>query len=252
MSKSEHFSESAFPLGPVRRIGRSHRSLTGQVASVKNAVANEHESRLERDLLIILEFDLNVGRYQAQPLRVPYRDAGGDKHTYTPDVLVEYRRDILPARWLKNLLCEAKFRADLEANWALLRPKFRAAVAYAKERGWRFKILTEREIRTPYLANARFLRGYRRGTLSEEESAVAEQILETLFEMRATTSEGLLGGLRECAENQAQILPILWRLVATGMIGIDLRLPLTMQSPLWSVEPHEGLPRQLERKAAWA
>lgn len=252
MSVSEHSSESEFPSGPVRRIGRSHRSLTGQVSSVKNAVANEHESSLERDLLVILEFDLNVNRYQVQPLRLRYHDAQRVERSYTPDVLIEYRRDIIPARWLKTLLCEVKFRADLKADWALLRPKFRASVAYARERGWRFKILTEREIRTPYLANAKFLRGYRRGQLNEEESAVASQMKETLFEMRATTPEGLIGAMRECEDNRAQIIPILWRLVATGRVGMDLGLPLTMQSPLWSLDPHEDLPRRLERQTAWA
>jgi hypothetical protein len=41
------------------------------------------------------------------------------------------------------------------------RPKFRAAQRYARQQGWRFRLVTERHMRTPYLENAKFLRPYR-------------------------------------------------------------------------------------------
>ena len=112
-------------------------------------------------------------------------------------------------------------------------------------------ILTEREIRTAYLDNARFFRSYRRGQLSEKESAESAQILETLFEMRTTTPEELLAAMRESEENRALLLPLLWRLVANGGVGMDLSQPLSMQSALWSHEPHEDLPLCVEKRAAW-
>jgi hypothetical protein len=36
-----------------------------------------HESTLERDLLFLLEFDLNVATYEEQPVVIEYQDADG-------------------------------------------------------------------------------------------------------------------------------------------------------------------------------
>src|SRR5437868_5438583 len=97
---------------PSRKIPPSRRSLTGLVASQKSPRLSlvpspparpsqlgagqpqpqtrmkGFESSLERDFFILLDFDLNVDRYEEQPVRIEYRDGDGRLRTYTPDVLV--------------------------------------------------------------------------------------------------------------------------------------------------------------------
>ncbi len=191
------------------------------------------ESSLERDLLIQLDFDLNVARFEEQPLRVPFVDKAGRPHSYTPDILIFYRTDIVPAKGMPPVLAEVKYRQDLFANWKELKPKFIAARAFAREREWRFRILTEIEIRTPYLENAKFLRQYRR---VESDWDRVHLLLDTLNELRATTPNALTLACFKDPMNRAELIPMLWKLVAQCRIGCDLNLPLTMETPIWTLD----------------
>lgn len=216
---------------PVRKIPPNRRSLTGMVASRKNKRMIASESSLERDLLVRLEFDPVVERYEEQPVCIQYSDGEGHQRTYTPDVLVYYRVDILPG-W-SPLLCEVKYRAELFDKWKEIKPKVRAGRSYARQQGWRFKIFTEREIRTPYLENAKFLRSYRRVAVDE---AQARLILDALSESIESDPDQLLTRIHQDPSKRAALLPTLWRLVSDGHIGIDLSQPLTMRHRLWDIQ----------------
>jgi hypothetical protein len=142
----------------ARRIPINVRSLTGTVNG------QEFESSLERDLLLLVHWDIGVEWYQSQPVKIDYVDSEGGQRSYTPDLLVSYRATKTsgqPSETRKPLLCEVKYRADYAEQWKLLKPKFRAARAYAKEMGYEFRVMTEVEIRTEYLKNIQFLWSYR-------------------------------------------------------------------------------------------
>lgn len=215
---------------PVRKIPKSYRSVTGLVASNKNQRMAGFESSLERDLILLLEFDLNVEYYEEQPLVIDYVDSNGEEHSYTPDIFVRYRKDIAPAKTMAPSLYEVKYRQDLFANWKELKPKFKAARAYTKARGWKFQIITEQEIRTPYLQNVKFLSSYRRLSFNWEEQ---ELLLNKLKDMRETNPESLLLACYKDPINRAKLIPVMWYLVSISMIRTDLRLPLTMHSRIW-------------------
>lgn len=174
---------------PIRKIPKSYRSVTGLIASNKNQRMAGFESSLERDLILLIEFDLNVEYYEEQPLVIDYIDSNGEEHTYTPDIFVKYRKDIVPAKWMKPSLYEVKYRQDLFANWKELKPKFKAARAYAKPKGWQFQIITEQEIKTPYLQNVRFLLPYRRLEFDWNEQ---DFVLSKLRDMRVANPESLM------------------------------------------------------------
>jgi len=146
---------------PVRTVPKNYRSLTGLVPNPRTQSMTAFESSLERDFLLLLDFDPDVEWFEEQPVKIIYHDAKGRRRTYTPDVLVRYRTDPPQARHTKPLLCEVKYRDDLRQHWAEYRPKFRAAQCYARQQGWRFHVVTERHVRTPYLENVKFLRSYR-------------------------------------------------------------------------------------------
>lgn len=215
---------------PVRVVPKNYRSLTGLVPNPRTQSMTAFESSLERDFLLLLDFDPNVEFFEEQPVKIIYDDANGRRRTYTPDVLVRYRNDSPQAEHTKPLLCEVKYRDDLRQHWAEYRPKFRAAGRYARQQGWRFRLVTERHVRTPYLENVKFLRPYR--TLPVNDS-YRTQLLSTLGTLEATDPVSLLAAVFEDRWQQAQLLPMLWQLVATRQIGTDLEQPLTMHSGLW-------------------
>lgn len=212
---------------PTRTIPRNSRSVTGRIASSKLGRAAEFESTLERDLLTLYEFDPQVLGYEEQPVTIGYTTSDGSPRSYTPDVLVSYRGN-LARREPKHLeLVEVKYRSDLFADWPRLKPKLRAGRAYSRERGWRFRILTEREIRTPYLQNARFLLGYQRLTFARCDVEKFTNTLRRESEMRI---DQLLESISTDRWRRAEMIPVLWHLVAVGTLTADLRLPLTMHS----------------------
>lgn len=217
---------------PVRNIPLRHSSVAGIVPSRKTNQLHKFESTLERDLIALLEFDHTVQAFEEQPVRIEYQGETGKLCSYTPDVLVQYRSDRPPGMWCKPRLIEVKYRATLWAEWPMLRPKFRAAVRYAALRGWEFKILTEKEIRTHYLKNVRFLARYRWVTV---ELGYIHRLQELLDVLPSTTPAEIVQLAVRDTYKQAEYVFVLWHMVSLGMVGIELTHPLTMQTPIWSI-----------------
>jgi hypothetical protein len=187
---------------------------------------------LDRDYLLLLDFDLAVDFYEEQLVTIEYCDSRGSLRRYTPDVLVRYRRAVNAISVSLSVLCEVKYRDDLRQHWAEYKLKFKAAHCYARERAWRFRLITEREIRTPYLENVKFLRQYRDLAV---DNAQQSQLLQTLAERPATEVGGLLAAMTEDRWRQAQLLPVLWHKVR------DLTPMLTPRSNTLPVTDDPGL-----------
>lgn len=185
------------------------------------------ESSLERDLLILLEFDPNITTFEVQPLTLEWIDANNKTRRYTPGVLATFHRN---GRQYK-ILYEVKYRSELKQLWQELRPKFRVAVRFARAQGWHFKIITELEIRTPYLDNAKFLLPFMRQGPSDETHM---DILDDLIrQLNSSTPAALIASAFHDEWNQARLLPTLWYLIGSRQIGADLNTKLTMDSPIW-------------------
>ena len=209
---------------PVRNIPKNYRNVTGLAASAKKSVDDaQFESTLEHDFITLLDESPTVRIYEVQPAIIPYVDPDGVSRTYTPDALV---------RFMDNTLClyEVKYRKDLKKDWKILKPKFKAAIRYGKPLHWRFRIITEKEIRTPYLENMKFLKAYKR---YDGEDARMRMIDHYVYELRETTPKEIIAIMAKTKVNKAQVLYLLWCMVAHGLIKTDLNHPLTMESPLW-------------------
>lgn len=206
---------------PARALRTSRRSLTGRVALAEGGVAT-FESSLERDWLLALDFDPSVEAILVQPFSLSYIHEGQTRR-YTPDVRADYAKS-------STIIYEVKLRDELQANWSRYRPRFKAAIRYCRSHGWRFKVMTERQIRTPLLENAKFLRRYR--ALPEQELFV-QQLLYTARALGTTTPQALLAAGYWAEESRMAALPMLWKLVATRRLSADLHAPLTMSAPIW-------------------
>ena len=112
------------------------------------------------------------------------------------------------------------------------RPKFPRA-SYARQRGWRFRVVTERHVHTSYL-NVKFLRPYRTIPVNALHRT---RLLDMLAHLEAPDPARLLAAVCQDRWQQAQMLPMLWQLVATREVGTALDQPLTMHSRLWLHEP---------------
>jgi TnsA endonuclease N terminal/TnsA endonuclease C terminal len=210
---------------PTRELRTSRRSLTGRVTLADGGVAT-FESSLERDWLLALDFDPTVDSIQVQPFSLHYEHQGSTRR-YTPDVRADYG---LASGRLTTVVYEVKPSEELQANWSTYRPRFKAAVRYCRSHGWRFKVVTERHIRTALLDNARFLRRYR--ALPEQDLYV-HQLLYTLRALGKTTPQALLAAAYWAEESRMAALPMLWKLIATRRLGADLDVPLTMRAHIW-------------------
>lgn len=212
----------------VRRVPINVRSLTGTVNG------QEFESSLERDLLLLVHWDTAVDWYQSQPVKIDYVDSMGKARSYTPDLFVSYRTIQLsgrPPMTRKPLLCEVKYREDFLGQWKELKPKFRAARAYAESHGYEFRVFTEREIRTDYLKNIQFLWSYLYATFHPHHY---EKLRLVLAELEETTPATLLDACYSSKTLRGEALWTLWCMIARGWIKCDLRKPLTMQTRIWA------------------
>lgn len=231
---------------PGRVVGPSRFSVTGRVASTKAETSQDAESTLEQDFFTLLEFDSRVHRYFPQPLTIEWEDRDGRARRYTPDALVLYSFSACKDEGFRPTLFEVKPRAVLREQWRELKPRLKAGIGWARRYDARFHIVTEREIRTPYLENVKFLIGFRSEFLDERPDLIAARqllIRETLFRLKRSTPREVLEAISPCEHFQAEIVPWLWNLIVCNAIGVDLDTKMTMISPIWTRDTEASLER---------
>lgn len=213
---------------PVRKIPKNYLCVTGSFASRKNRRMLGFESLLERDLMILLEFDDDVEGFEEQPVRIPVTGSKRRQVTYVPDILIHYRA--AGARPKKPLLAEVKARRDLEKHKDKYAPKFSAAKTYAKGRDWQFKVIDDSEIRIERLPNLKFLREYHLIRPEPEHVQLVMDGIETVGGW--VELEELLSTVCKDHDDRLNLLPVIWHLVATGRIEVDIDTPFTDRTPL--------------------
>jgi hypothetical protein len=212
---------------PVRKIPKNHLVVTGSFASRKNCQMDAFESLLEKEYMLLLEFDEHVLRFEPQPVTIA---VPGISKGYVPDVLVHYYPDPTSGEVLKPLLTEVKHTDDLQRNAEKYAPKFSAAEKYAAERGWEFRITTQVDIRTHRLANLKFLREYRNIEPASHDSSLLIQIVRSSGGMSSVA--GLLGRLASTDDDRLHWLPVIWHAVVTQSLVADWDQPIDNETEL--------------------
>lgn len=173
--------------------------------------------------------DPSVEGVEGQPVRIEYLAITGRKVYYTPDALVTYKPDPNTGMTRPSLLCEIKYRDEYRSKFVELKPKIVAARAFAKSKGWIFRVVTDREIRTTKFSNLRFLSAFRD---RNPERAILDHLSRT-FELHGScTPLELLRSISDDQLEQAAAIPTLWWMVAHRHVYVDLSVPLTMNSQL--------------------
>lgn len=213
---------------PVRKIKPGYLNTTAAIKSQKLGRRADAESSLERDFLFYLDKVPEVQWFEEQPLEIKYRDDKGKVRSYFPDVLVQRQ---FSGQEPTYTLYEVKYRQNLWENWVNLKPKFKAAIQVCRDKGWRFKIVTEKEIRTPYFENLEFLHHFSR-TTSPMEGEIRHDIYQALKKLKYATIEEVIAFVFRDKENQLAAYPVLWRMIGDKTILVDLSIPLRNQSEI--------------------
>lgn len=211
---------------PVRRIPKNYLCVTGAFASKKNGRMVFFESLLERDHMLLLEFDPTVKHFEEQPVTVPLNKQGSRARKYVPDVLVHY----VDSEQKQPLLAEVKHSTDLERKAGKYTDKFEAAKRFAHSQEWDFNTITEQQIRGQYLQNIKFLREYR--NIQPQPDDISHVIL-TLTNLGGFAElKALLNVLNPNAMEQLHWVPTIWHLVVTSQLLVALDEPLSDTTPL--------------------
>jgi hypothetical protein len=201
---------------PVRTPGvyRRQRHMPGHWFSTTVGRFLEYESLLERDWMLLMDFDRNVEWICEQPLRLRYcRD--GKLASHTPDLLVW--RDGEPE------LCDVKSAERVDD------PEFRAQVRATElacgEAGMGYRVLSEPD--GQLLASVRWLAGFREPPPDPDgESA---RMLSVLAAGPCTICELLSGALEPMLAR-----PVLMHLLWVGRVLVDVGEPIEDDSRVWA------------------
>jgi hypothetical protein len=204
---------------PVRRPAayRGQRHMPGRWYSTTTGSFCEYESLLERDRMLLMDFDPEVVGMIEQPLRLFYERDGSETY-HVPDLLV-WRLGRRP------LLCDVKSRDGLAST------RFKASrvatEAACREASWDYEVLSEPD--EQLLANVRWLAGFRHAIPDphdERQRMIAELRSESL------TIEELLEDAAEPMLARPVLMGMLWRQEAS----VELGEPLEDTTLVWLEE----------------
>ena len=98
-----------------------------------------------------------------QPVSIPFKK-NGRTHSYTPDYFVQLSED-----HGKSVIVEVKPKLEWQENWRDWSDKWKAAIKYSKDQGFRFAIYDEDRIHHLAFHNINFLRKYKNLYAAPEE-----------------------------------------------------------------------------------
>ncbi len=122
------------PAGNVRRVASIGMNSRSTIRNKNGRTIQCESFGGERKLTLVFDRDPTVRDYQSQPIRIPYDDSEGKKHTYVPDFMVWKVDGSIEihevTRSERRLLPNAQRR---EA----------AAQKHCQKEGWRYVVHTE-------------------------------------------------------------------------------------------------------------
>ena len=196
-------------------ISRSTCKVVYKFPSIKLGRMVYCESGLELDYAFLLDPDRGVISFQEQPGKIKYY-LGGKLHRYTPDFLV--------IRPHKKQIVEVKPRskAFTEENRVL----FGIIKAICLKSGYEFIVVTDKEIREGVrLSNVKALWKYGRTLISPRHHIYCQEFF-------SQNSRATLGELFAFFACRGEGRGVVFSLLYWGVVGIDIELPLTTQSPV--------------------
>lgn len=206
---------------PVRRFGSyaGMRHYPGWWWSSTNKDLVGYESLLERDRLLVADFDPAVEGVASQPFGISGRVSGKERR-HVPDYLLVGRGgpivvDVKPAR----LLDRPEVGVILE--WT---------ATVVAQRGWRYEVWSGED--PQLMENLRFLAQGRRPRVDEH----ALQVLRESGKLGSPLSSALAGAGRRGDAAPSRLRSALLRLLWLQEWVVDLSVPLTPEAIIMKIE----------------
>lgn len=194
-------------------VYQRQRHMPGRWFSTTMGCFLEYESLLERDWMLLMDFDREVDWMCEQPLRLRY-SKDGRKASHVPDLLV----------WR----CSVPELYDVKSVERMEDPEFQAQVHAMElacvEAGVGYRVLSEPD--RQLLVNVRWLAGFREPPVDPDGERA--RMLSALAAGPCTVYE-LLCGAREPALARPVLMHMLW----TGEALVDVAEPIGEESRVW-------------------
>lgn len=206
----------------MRKIKKSHISVTGYFSSYKNKRQINFESKLEHDFYLLLEFDENVKNYQEQPFKV-YYIYQDKKRRYTPDTLVNYVNDTQKVFEVKPIF---KIQNDIELQEKIELQKEKIK----EEKNLELCIFTDADIDKIYMDNIKIIYNF---AFIKENKEIQDKIRNELLKLNVSLPiKELLDRLTSNQSDRLKYIPYLWNLVFNNPACIDFTKKITMASKI--------------------
>lgn len=204
---------------PVREIKPTRRSVSG-VYPFRKQYSLAYESSLERDFIVLQEFDSSVIEVIAQLIKIPFL-LKGRNYQYTPDFLVMFEQSY-PTR---GMLVEIKPESEWRNHWHSWLPKWKAAYRWAVERDFLFHIYDESRIRGQRLANIKTLSRF---LDKQSDDALAGLIADFVGDSMVSMGDVLshFSTFPACSSE-------VYRMLANRGLFFDLEGPLSADTLIW-------------------
>lgn len=198
------------PARKIQNLG-CHRVI-GRFPTRKASQSLWWDSQIERDFLFHAEFDSSVSKISGQPFRVSYV-MNGKRRRYTPDFLLEGLN--------KKHVVEVKPHDKTQCPEFCL---WKQAVSKVLEKnGYQFVVMTDTQIRVqPRLANLKWLFRFRTANYLAYD---AQLLMAHLGRAAMTVTDA-----QHLATKNNLDPNLVWHLVASGTLDINLNEPLTTLS----------------------
>ncbi len=194
-------------------VYQRQRHMPGHWFSTTAGRFLEYESLLERDWMLLLEFDHEVEWICEQPLRLRYQ---------LDDKLASHVPDLLVWRAGRPELCDVKSVERLEDP--LFQAQVKATGQACAEAGTGYRVLAEPD--RQLLANVRWLAGFRERPMDLDGERT--RMLALL-----ATGGSTIGELVAIAREPMLARPVLMNMLWAGEALADLSEPLAEDSRVW-------------------
>jgi len=195
-------------------VYQRQRHIPGRWFSTTAGRFLEYESLLERDWMLLMDFDREVEWICEQPLRLRYFKDGRPA-SHVPDLLV----------WRAGTpeLCDVKTLERVES--AEFQAQVQATGMACGEAGIGYRVLSEPD--RQLLVNVRWLGGYRDASADPDDE---RSRMTSLLAVERSTIAGLLAGAREPALARPVLMHMLW----AGEVLVDAAVPIGEDGVVWA------------------
>lgn len=214
-------------------------SLSNQLWNKKWFKSIQLESSLQKDFVYLLEFDRAVCSYIEKPIDIPFIDSNGISKKYFPDFAINYHN-----KFRKDEIIEVIYDYELEEKTREFDIMFESARKYCINNELVFRVISDKYIRNEkniLLKNIKFLSRYKHAfdKTDYETPGLGSVIsygcilLDKVQEIDKCTPDKLINSITNDWEKKAELLFLIWYLIANNFIECDLNYPLNLNSIIW-------------------